>query len=409
MVSWGIYRKTISSAIIPAIFILCWGWDWAKGQEDDPTQSGEVGAAELPTDERRVRPVDPAARAEALREAQGQDDGRAAEETEAGGETGESEDATEPEADVAEDEAVSAATDQPARGRGQRPRRLSPEERAEALRRASSGRNGSTPVAREPDRRVPRAAGGRGAAEAEADPLKKSEIELMREHLAQFYENQRLISEEWSDWQLAEDMLESRINLLEDQIKRVRQDTEERRGTIQETDREKAELADKNQMLGELNDYQRRQIKTLENNMRILYQKLPDPLKQEIKGLADRLPERNATSDEIKASVSARYATVIGMLSQIDKFNRQVHHEPGMTVDVGEGEQAAVDMIYLGIGQGYYVQMGASEPVAGHGVPGSAGWVWTRDDELAPEISRMVEIYTGEGTADYLGVPAKIE
>jgi DNA repair ATPase RecN len=285
--------------------------------------------------------------------------------------------------------------------------RLNPRERARALRQSGAV-----------NRQMPaRGASARGVSPARVqeemtgatDQDTTARIEMMREHLDQYYENQRLISKEWTDWQLTEQMLTARVNHMKQQIEAVREDTAKLEGEITDADREKNELAEKNQRLGELREYQRRQVERLERKARTLAGYLPPSLAAKLNPLIERLPPADADPEEIEISVAQRYPTVLAIFNQVEEFNRAIQLEMD-TYELETGDEVQVEVLYLGLGQGYMVQVGQEEGgLAGVGNPSAEGWVWERRDDLADEIRKVIRIYEGEGTAEFVGLPATIK
>lgn len=429
-----------------ALCVLCLmlSLDATVAQEQtvgDPAQTNQQDAetgdqpGQDTSGEQRERPVqpDPGERADALRQA-----GAAEEPTrrvprtrasgsrnvtpDTGGEPEPTQEGQQPQGDAeatAQDEAAPAATAeqttaddvQPEMGQGveedSAQPRLTPEERGRALRQTGAV-NRRMPTRRNPARGVNPARVQEEMNAASGEDT-QGKIEMMREHLDQYYENQRLISKEWTDWQLTEQMLTARINHMKQQIESVREDTAKLEGEITDVDREKNELAEKNQRLGELQEYQRRQIEKLERKARTLAGYLPPSLASKLNPLIERLPPADADPEEIEVSVAQRYPTVLGIFSQIEKFNRAIQLEMD-TYELETGDEVQVEVLYLGLGQGYMVQVGQEQGgLAGVGNPSADGWVWERRDDLADEIRKVIRIFEGDGTAEFVGLPATIK
>ena len=60
-------------------------------------------------------------------------------------------------------------------------------------------------------------------------------------------------------------------------------------------------------------------------------------------------------------------------------------------------------MIYFGLGVAYFVN--ESGNVAGWGQPEKSGWQWTRQDELAEEISMGVSVLENRALPRFLDLP----
>jgi hypothetical protein len=196
---------------------------------------------------------------------------------------------------------------------------------------------------------------------------------------------------------------------MKQQIEAVREDTAKLESEITDADREKNELAEKNQRLGELQEYQLRQVEKLERKARTLAGYLPPSLAGKLDPLIQRLPPVDADPEEINVSVAQRYPTVMGIFSQIEKFNRAIQLEMD-TYELENGDELQVQVLYLGLGQGYMVQVGQEQGgLAAVGNPSPDGWVWDRRDDLADKIRKVIRIFEGDGTAEFVGLPATIK
>ena len=97
---------------------------------------------------------------------------------------------------------------------------------------------------------------------------------------------------------------------------------------------------------------------------------------------------------------------VIGILNELNKFN----YEITVTSEVqklNSGESIEVTAMYLGLGQGYYVN--ANGTIAGVGSPSAEGWSWESADEAAAEIKDAISILKNEKIASFIPLPVKVK
>jgi ATP-dependent exoDNAse (exonuclease V) beta subunit len=141
----------------------------------------------------------------------------------------------------------------------------------------------------------------------------------------------------------------------------------------------------------------------LESQLKALKPLFPAPLGATVENLLNRLPADPANT---KAGVSERMQTVVGILNEVDKFNNAIlvsnEKQPNE-----KGELLSVDVIYLGLGQAFFVA--PTSDFAGVGVPSPDGWKWTRKDDLAGSVRRAVAMYRNQTPAEFLALPVTVQ
>jgi hypothetical protein len=143
-------------------------------------------------------------------------------------------------------------------------------------------------------------------------------------------------------------------------------------------------------------------LESLEERTKELLKRLPDPVCQRVKPLRQRLPEKSA---ETKLSVSERFQNVVGILNEVDKFNREIT----LTSEVRtlpDGPSVEVVAVYIGIGQAFYAS--ADGTVAGIGTAQKDGWVWKPDNTAGPRIAEAIAILKNEKVAKFVQLPIEI-
>ncbi|MBZ0257309.1 DUF3450 domain-containing protein, partial [bacterium] len=119
--------------------------------------------------------------------------------------------------------------------------------------------------------------------------------------------------------------------------------------------------------------------------------------------LSQRLPDG---SEEIKISVSERFQNVVGILNEVDKFNRDISVNSEVH-ELPDGSSAEVSALYLGIGQSYYV--GSNGSVAGVGTVSDQEWAWKPANDAAAQISQAIAILKNELPALFVLLPVEIQ
>lgn len=236
-----------------------------------------------------------------------------------------------------------------------------------------------------------------------AEPVTQNSIENVRGIIEQWVQTRQLISEEKKDWALDREMLEERIKLVEHEIGSLREKIGQAQQNISDADKKRAELVEQNDKLKSAGEHLKGIASNLEAQTLSLNKRLPDPIRERIKPLSQRLPE---DPNETKLSLSERFQNVIGILNEVNKFNR----EPTVTSEVrtlDDGSVAEVTALYIGLGQAYYV--GAKGTIAGVGRPSENGWSWESSNDSADGITDAVAILKNEKVASFVPLPVKVQ
>ncbi len=228
-------------------------------------------------------------------------------------------------------------------------------------------------------------------------------IESTRDTLDRWIEARRVISREERDWALAREILSERIDLMKRDIDSVRARIAEAEAGMTDAERKRAALVEEDARMKAASAEVAAIATGLEARVRALLARVPDPLRERVKPLSQRMPPNPA---ETTLSTSVRFQNVVGILNEINKFNRDIV----MTSEVRrlpDGSSAEVTALYLGIAQGYYV--GAKDSIAGIGSAGADGWQWTEANDAAPRIAAAIAILKNERLAEFVSLPVKLD
>lgn len=236
-----------------------------------------------------------------------------------------------------------------------------------------------------------------------AEPAARDSIDTARAALEKWVETRQVISQEKQDWALAQEMLDERIKLVQGEIESLREKISQAEQNISDADKKRAELMDENDKLKSSAETLNSIVAGLEARTITLNKRLPDPIRERIKPLSQRLPE---DPNETKLSLAQRFQNVIGILNEVNKFNREI--TPTSEVrKMADGSAAEVTALYIGLGQAYYV--GTNSTTAGVGRPSEDGWSWESANDAASEIADAVAIMKNEKVAGFVPLPVKVE
>jgi len=225
--------------------------------------------------------------------------------------------------------------------------------------------------------------------------VESDRIDNVRALTERWVETRRVISKERQDWTLGREMLDERIKLVEREIASLREKIDEAQKSIGEADAKRAELVDENETLKASAAGLTETLAAMEARTVALDRRLPDPIRERIKPLSQRIP---ADPNDTNLSLAQRFQNVIGLLNEVNKFNREISVNSEVRT-LPDSTSAEVTTLYVGIGQGYYVGATASD----------TGWVWTQLNEAAGPIADAIALLKNEKVASFVKLPMEIK
>jgi hypothetical protein len=231
---------------------------------------------------------------------------------------------------------------------------------------------------------------------------------LSRELLNKYYDTRKVLDKERSEWKLGKDVLQSRVDLLDSQLKDLAGKTEEEGKTISTNDTEREKLDARNKELLAVQDQQFDIVDKMEARVRKLWKMLPGTLQAKLQPQYDGMPVEGKKRDEIKATAAERFLKVLAILNEVNKFHSDI------TVvnerrKLDDGREVEVRTIYFGLGVAYYAGSEETAEVAGIGTPGADGWVWKALPSEAKRIDLLIGMNKGEKVADFVSLPVDIK
>jgi hypothetical protein len=226
-------------------------------------------------------------------------------------------------------------------------------------------------------------------------------MEQAKATLNKWYDIQRIISKEEHDWRVNRELMQDRIQVLEKECASV---LEKKALATNETVRLEAQLAElraQSEQVTQVVEQMKEAAVKLEKQVPALLVRTPDPVRERVKPLVQRLPKDQA---ETKIALPERFQNVIGILNEISKANGEVTVATEIRT-LEKGRQTEVKTLYVGMGQAYYLSAAGD---AGSGHPTETGWEWQPSNELAPSITEMMQILQNKATARFVPLPVSI-
>lgn len=230
-------------------------------------------------------------------------------------------------------------------------------------------------------------------------------VATTRATLEQWVATRSLVSKEARDWQLKKEAVTSRMDVIKREIVALQKRTAEAEANLATAEQKRRELLAESDALAATATSLEQRVVGLEQRLVGLLPRLPQPLRDKVAPLTQRIPAKDAAVPPT-LSLGDRYAAVVGVLNEVHKWNREIT----VTSEVRQqpdGSAVEVAVLYAGLGQAWYVS--ANGKVAGSGSATADGWVWRVANETAPQVQRAIAVWKNEQPAAFVGLPVTVQ
>jgi len=210
--------------------------------------------------------------------------------------------------------------------------------------------------------------------------------------LEKWVETESVISKEKADWEIQKQSMLDLLAVHRKELNELAAQIKAAEDMTSTADAQREALLGEQDSIRKIEARIKDQITAQEASLKKVIKKLPRPLQQEILPLSSRLPE---DPDKTSLSLSQRMQNVVGILTQIDKFNTTVEVVPESR-SFEDGKLVEVKTIYFGMAVAYYADTVGAH--AGYGVPTDNGWEWQPDDSIAEKVQSIIEMAEGQTT-----------
>lgn len=237
-----------------------------------------------------------------------------------------------------------------------------------------------------------------------AAPLTPSEqIEQATAITKQWVEVQSTIAKEGNQWKVDKHLIQQRIDLFSAEMESLQQEIKELEDKAATGQGKRASYTNQ---INELQNAQNVVLGVLpryEADLLELSKFFPTPLANSTETLM--APLRNKGKSNL--GVGQRLALIVGVLNEVDKFNKDITTtKEERSID---GKNREVYVMYLGLGQAFYADEQGT--IAGTGTPDPAkgGWKWESHDDQAEQIARAIAVAQGKiKPAEFVNLPMQV-
>lgn len=230
------------------------------------------------------------------------------------------------------------------------------------------------------------------------------EIAITQKKIDKWIETRQIISEERANWLGEKAMLETSVGILSNELTALNRAVKLLSESNTMADLERENLQSEREEIERSNEMLSVKVRTLEVAVQGLSARFPSPLLVKVTPLLQNIPEDVSRT---KKTLGQRLLTVLGVLSQADKFNGTLTLQTNARDISGTGVQERVTTLYWGLAFAVYVDDAGK--FAGMGLPGSKGWEWSTRNESASDVRRFIASYSGEtDQLDFVNIPVEI-
>lgn len=220
--------------------------------------------------------------------------------------------------------------------------------------------------------------------------------------LGKWIETQQIIAKERNDWQQGKEILAGRLELVKKELSSLEDKIKSAQTSVDESDAKRSQFEAQNLQLKATGDQLASNVTRLEEEVRDLFTRLPEPTRTKLMPLYQRIPEDPATTH---VSVAERFQNVLGILNELNKDNNEI--TVGYEVrNLADGKPAEVRTMYIGLAQAFYVSAGGE---AGIGRPGETGWKWEPSKAIANDVLTAFDILQGKHTPAFVPLPVNLQ
>ena len=231
-----------------------------------------------------------------------------------------------------------------------------------------------------------------------------SKFDQARAYVEKWVQTRQLIAKRKADWRVGQENIKQSIGLLKKEIALLDKEIAQTNDIDTEADLEKQRVNFSLEDLKKSNKVVSDALWNMERKVLGLISRFPEPLKDRTTAVRTRIPLK--IEDLRNNSAAERMQNIVAILNEADRFNSAITMAVELRKDA-DGNERQVQVIYLGLGQAYFVDQ--NNTIAGRGVPGSEGWMWSFNNGLAPKIRKIIGIYENGLPAEFVSIPVEIK
>jgi len=233
-----------------------------------------------------------------------------------------------------------------------------------------------------------------------------SQINDTRTILEEWVRTETTISKETSDWQVDKRVLEDIAAVAERELKLLEEGIAKIRANQTEGEQAKDLLLQRRKELDQLVQRLETYLPQLESQLLEQMKFFPKPLLDTVALQASRIPKPGITPPDKVPGFVIRAQNIAVILRQADLFNSKITLDKPR-LQLPDTKDKVYKVLYFGLGAAYFIDESGS--IGGYGIPGQAGWVWTRNDKISDQVKDAIQIFENKMPARFVQLPVQLE
>jgi len=224
--------------------------------------------------------------------------------------------------------------------------------------------------------------------------------QTLEELVAKWIDLRRELTEEKESWNEQKAQLEQEQALLLKEKETLEKEIAATREELLFTEAERTQMLERKKLLKEALDSCLPALREAEKDLREWQTLLPAPLvTQPLRKAFDQL--QNASEQ----SVTQRLQVILSLYGEIERLQYGIHVVKEV-LKTDSGRSREMDVIYLGLAQGFAVS--ADNQITGIGRSTVNRWKWEWHPEIAAEVRKAIVFHRHEKTADFVHLPLRV-
>lgn len=226
-----------------------------------------------------------------------------------------------------------------------------------------------------------------------------NDANLVRESIRKWVEVKSITSKERAEWEIEKSYLNDLALLLEAEKSTLQGQLASISSTRTKADKERLDLLSEKGEIEKSHTIIAETVTGYIHQLKTLSSFLPAPLKE--KSSAYFALALRSESESLEDTIN----NLIKMVYEIEQFDNKVNlGNKALTLSInGEEVQREVKVMFIGLGQAFYVDYNAN--LAGYGYPTTQGWVWVENNALKEKVNAAVNLYLGRKNPSLIEMP----
>ncbi|MBB5350284.1 putative transcriptional regulator [Haloferula luteola] len=247
------------------------------------------------------------------------------------------------------------------------------------------------------------------AVQVHSQEAQVSETAKLKESVREWIETMREIQTEETSWERDKELLEGQRDSLDSEIVDLKKRLDDARAEKAGADKESVDQVARRDALLKADETLAGKVRELESSLLAQLPLFPPPLKEDprVKELMEQVQKDSmATGEEASKGQTKRLNNILNLLTEAEKWQQTVHLREELRT-TPDGHKFNMQVVYFGLGCAYAVNEAGDYALVG--TPSPSGWDFVPQNDLAPDILKMVAVLNGDADAQFITLPISLK